>query len=127
MQRRSLSSVRIFYPKYDRTYILKILSERLKILDAQLEIIRAVLFGSYATGRYTVASDIDLLIVYKGKTRPDVYPLVKRRLDIPRLEPHLYSEVDYKDMEETINKMIEGGIKLLIEDRKSNATGPSPF
>jgi hypothetical protein len=60
-----------------------------------------------------VASDIDLLIVYKGKTRPDVYPLVKRSLDIPRLEPHLYSEVDYKDMKETINKMIEGGIKLL--------------
>lgn len=114
MQRRSSSSVRIFYPKFDKEDVLQILSERLKALEAKLPIIRVALFGSYAKGNYTVGSDVDLLIVYRGETRPDAYTITKRTLDIPRLEPHLYTEEEYKEMEGTISKMVEGGIMLKI-------------
>ncbi len=112
MQRRSLGSVRVFYPKFDREEILRILSERLKALDARLPLIQVVLFGSYATGDYTVASDVDLLIVYKGKPRPDAYAIAKRILDIPRLEPHLYSQAQYEKLKTTIRKMSGAGIVL---------------
>jgi predicted nucleotidyltransferase len=110
---KSSSSVRVFYPKFDQAYLLKILSERLKILEEKLQLIRVVLFGSYATGNYTVGSDVDLLIIYKGETRPDAYAITKRSLDIARLEPHLYSEVEYRKMKGTIHRMEEGGIVLI--------------
>jgi len=112
MQRRSLGSVRIFYPEFDREEILRILSERLGALDAKLPLIRVVLFGSYARGNYTVASDVDLLIVYRGKPRPDAYAMTKRILGIPRLEPHLYSQAEYEKMKGTISRMSEAGIVL---------------
>ncbi|MBI5955596.1 MAG: nucleotidyltransferase domain-containing protein [Chloroflexi bacterium] len=113
MQRRSLSSVRIFYPEFDREKLLQILSERLKELEARLPLIRVVLFGSYAHGNYTVGSDVDLLIIYSGEARADAYAMAKRILDIPRLEPHLYTKKEYKKMKGIISKMSEGGIVLL--------------
>ncbi len=119
MQRRSLSSVRIFYPEFDREKLLQILSERLKELEAKLSLVRVVLFGSYAHGNYTVGSDVDLLIIYSGEARADAYAIAKRILDIPRLEPHLYTEKEYKKMKGTISKMSEGGIVLLSRAKGS--------
>lgn len=113
MQRRSSSSVRIFYPEFDKEGVLRILTERLKSLEAKLPLVRVVLFGSYAKGNYTVGSDVDLLIVYRGEARADAYALTKEILDIPRLEPHLYAEKEYQRMKETISQMSEGGIVLL--------------
>lgn len=112
MQRRSLGSVRVFYPEFDREEILRILSERIRALDGRLPLIRVVLFGSYVRGNYTVASDVDLLIVYKGKPRPDAYAIAKRVLDIPRLEPHPYSQAQYERMKRVISRMSEGGVVL---------------
>lgn len=113
MPRGSSTSVRIFYPEFDLAYLLQILSERLKILEENLQLLRVVLFGSYARGNYTVGSDVDLLIVYKGETRGDAYAITKKTLSIPRLEPHLYSEEEYGKMERTIEKMSGHGILLL--------------
>ncbi len=73
---------------------------------------RAVLFGSYAKRRHTIASDIDLLIVYAGRRRDDAYALVKRTLKICRLEPHVCAEEDYPRMETTVERMIRGGIPV---------------
>jgi len=70
------------------------------------------LFGSYAKGNYTVASDIDILVVYKGKERRDAYATVKRILDIPYLEPHLYTKREYKETKETIDRMTKDSILL---------------
>ncbi len=78
--------------------------------------LRVVLFGSYAKKNFTVGSDVDLLIVCKGKKRVDAYGITKRILDIPQLEPHLYSEDEYKEMEGIINKMSQGGILILFEE-----------
>jgi len=112
---RSSTSVRVFYPKFDQGYLLRILPERLKILQRELHLLRVVLFGSYAKGNFTVGSDVDLLIVYKGGKRADAYAVAKRTLNIPQLEPHLYSEDEYKEMEGIINKMSDGGILILSE------------
>jgi predicted nucleotidyltransferase len=71
-----------------------------------------VLFGSYARGNYTVASDIDLLVVYGGEKRDDAFAITRKAIAIPGLEPHLYTEEEHSQLKATINKMIEGGIVL---------------
>src|SRR5262249_22355920 len=88
MPRKSTSSVRISYPPFDTAWLVRTLGERIDRLASVLPLRRVVLFGSYAKGTYTVASDVDLLVVYQGEPRPDAYALVKRTLGIPRLEPH---------------------------------------
>ncbi len=50
-----------------------------KALQAMLPVTRIVLFGSYARGRHTIASDIDLLVTYSGPKRDDACGLVWRR------------------------------------------------
>ncbi len=113
MPSRSSTFVQVFYPKLSQAEVITRLREGLKELRKQFPIARAVLFGSYAKGNYTVGSDIDLMIVYEGEARPDAYALVKKILDLPRLEPHLYTKTEYERLGETLRKMTEGGIVLV--------------
>jgi len=113
MQRKSLSSVRVFYPDNNREETISRIQQALVILQEKLSLKLVVLFGSYAKGNFTVASDIDLLIVYRGEQRQDAYVICKKTLAIPRLEPHVYSEEEYEQMEQTIERMIKDGVMLL--------------
>ncbi len=113
MRKKSTSSVQIFYPHFDTPWLIRALRERISGLDEQLPLRRVVLFGSYAKGTYTVGSDIDLLVVYRGEPRPDAYALVKRTLNIPRLEPHLYTEAECEAVASTIARMVETGVEIL--------------
>jgi predicted nucleotidyltransferase len=61
-------------------------------LAAELPLRQVVLFGSYARGTFTVASDVDLLVIYRGDPRADAHAVTRRTLDLPRLQPHLYTE-----------------------------------
>lgn len=112
MQKESSSSVRIFYPRFDREGLIQKLEEKLKDLARELPLSSVVLFGSYAQGNYTVASDVDVLVVYGGKKRKDAFSAVKKTLDIPLLEPHVYSEEEYEGLKEVIERMISGGVVL---------------
>ena len=113
MPTRSSSSVRVFYPRFDKAALVQLLQERLRLLDPVLPLQQVVLFGSYATGRHTVASDIDVLIVYRGKPRADAYALTRQILDIRGLEPHVYTEHEYEAASATVERMIAGGDVLL--------------
>ncbi len=110
---RSSSSARVFYPKLDKAALFEALRQRLPRLGAVLPLRRVVLFGSWAKGRQTVASDVDLLIVYRGEPRADAYSLARTTLDIPRLEPHLYTEAEYQAAGATVGRMVDGGVVLL--------------
>ena len=118
MLKESSSSVRIFYPPLSCDDLLEILRQRMQVLREKLPVKRAVLFGSYAKRRHTIASDIDLLIVYAGKPRKDAYALVKRTLNIRRLEPHVYAEGEYLQVETTAKRMIRGGISVEFDNEK---------
>ena len=76
MLKGSSSSVRIFYPRFDREELIHNVKEKIGKLSGKLPISLVVLFGSYAQGNYTVASDVDLLIVYRGKERKDAFATV---------------------------------------------------
>lgn len=112
MRRESSGSVRIFYPKLNREDFIQELKRKIENLQAKFPVSSVVLFGSYASGNYTVASDVDILVVYKGKERKNAFATVKKTLDIPLLEPHVYSEAEYEKRRETLHRMIKDGITL---------------
>lgn len=104
--------MKVFYPEFDQAKLLRILKERVKSLNKELPLVKVILFGSYSKGNYTFGSDIDLLVIYKGEPSPDAYAITKKCLSIPRLEPHLYSEIECEKLKEMIHKMSEGGILI---------------
>jgi predicted nucleotidyltransferase len=110
MQHRSSSSVKVFYPPWTREALLVRLREGVMALQEVLPLVRVVLFGSYARGRQTVASDIDLLVLYAGAVRGDAYVLVRRTLDLRHLEPHVYAEEEAAQVSTTLERMIQDGI-----------------
>lgn len=112
MPKKSSSSVRVFYPKFDTKWVVKTLKEHLPELQRLLPVKQVVLFGSYAKGNYTVASDVDVLVIYEGQAREDAYNLVWDAFPIPRLEPHVYSEEEYHQLKSTIDRMKAGGIVI---------------
>ena len=112
MQKKSSTSVRVFYPRFNKEEVTNLIKERLDKLKAELPVSFIVLFGSFAKGNYTTASDIDLLVVYKGEKREDAFAKIKKTINIYGIEPHVYTESEYKRMREDIRKMIKGGIIL---------------
>jgi predicted nucleotidyltransferase len=122
MPRRSSSSVRVFYPPFNREQLLVLLRRRINELQRALPLRRVVLFGSYAKAKHTVASDIDLLVVYGGEPQDDAYALVKRILNIRRLEPHVYTEEEYAQMATTWERMLEDSIPLEWERQPRTLT-----
>jgi predicted nucleotidyltransferase len=119
MQNKSFSSVKVFYPPFNREELSALLRQRIPALQGQLPLKRVVLFGSYAKGKQTVASDIDLLVVYSGRPRADAYALVKRALKIRRLEPHVYAEEEYEQARVILERMIRDGISIAPGEQRS--------
>ncbi len=112
MPKGSSSSVRVYYPQFDRQQLIQKLKEDLETLKEKLPLLLVILFGSYAKGNYTVASDVDLLVVYAGRERKDAFATVKKTIPIRRLEPHVYSESEYEAAKETIANMTKDGVVL---------------
>ena len=99
MLRKSSNSVRIYYPEFSRDKLIKRIREKVASLRKKLPIKAIVLFGSYAEGRYTAASDIDLLIIYKDPRREDAYHVCWDELDIPQLQLHIYTLSEFRRLE----------------------------
>ncbi|MGB9677076.1 MAG: nucleotidyltransferase domain-containing protein [Candidatus Ratteibacteria bacterium] len=60
-----MNSVKFYYPKYD-------VKEGALNLKETFKIKKIVLFGSYAKGNFTGRSDVDLLVIYKGRKKKDI-------------------------------------------------------
>jgi predicted nucleotidyltransferase len=109
----SSGSVRISYPPASRAQLVALLRDRLPALAAVLPLKRAVLFGSWAKGRATAFSDVDLLVVYGGPPRDNAYKTVRRSLSLRGLEPHVYAEAEAAGLQPTLDRMIRDGIDLM--------------
>jgi predicted nucleotidyltransferase len=105
--------VKVFYPIFDRAELVATLRERLPALAEALPLTQVVLFGSWAKGRATAFSDIDLLVVYADPPRDDAYKIVRQHLRLRGLEPHVYSQGQATDLQSTIARMVQDGIRLL--------------
>jgi len=105
--------VKVFSPPFDLPTLLRLLDVRVKELAKKLPLRRVVLFGSWAKGRATAFSDIDLLVIYADPPREDAYKVVRRTIDLRGLEAHVYAESEARQIEKTLKRMTEGGIVLL--------------
>jgi predicted nucleotidyltransferase len=116
MPKKSSSSVKVFWPRFSREEVVARLRAKLPALAEALPLIKVVLFGSYARGNFTVASDIDLLVIYQGEENPAAFALCKNMLDLPGLEPHLFSEKECLNQHATLERMMRGGIVLFPKE-----------
>lgn len=105
-------SVRIFYPDFTREQLIEKLRARMPELAKKLPIKSVSLFGSWAKGNATVASDIDLLIVYSGRKRGDAFAIAKTTIAIPGTEPHVYSEREAAKMDQVISQMLKESVEI---------------
>ncbi len=121
MPKTSSGSVRIFYPRYSRDEIIQHVRERMAALQAKLPVVRVVLFGSYATGRQTAFSDIDMLVVYAGAPRSDAFALVKKTIELYGLEPHVYTRAEAEAMAPTVQRMTRDGIVVFDAEYDTEA------
>lgn len=120
MPNRSSGSVKVFYPRLSREQVIDRLRAAVEDLGPAMPLCEVVLFGSYAAGRHTVASDVDVLIVYKGEPRPDAFALAKRVLAVPGLEPHVYAEGEAERLSDTLERMTRGGVRIYPPEGKGN-------
>jgi predicted nucleotidyltransferase len=90
-----MARVRVTYPALNRVEVVERLRKACISLERKLPISRIVLFGSYAQDRYTAGSDIDIIVVYKGRERDDAYKIIVDEVKLPRLEPRVYTEEEF--------------------------------
>ena len=64
----------------------------------ELPIKLVVLFGSYAAGRYTVASDVDVFAVIEGKYKEEAFHKIREGLGLDNLQLHLYTVEEYEKL-----------------------------
>ncbi|MFN0070233.1 MAG: nucleotidyltransferase family protein [Chloroflexota bacterium] len=104
--------MKVSYPPFSQQQLVERLREQLPTLAARLPLVRAVLFGSWAKGRATAFSDIDVLIVYADPHRDDAYKIVRQCFGLRGLEPHVYSESQAMGISPTLDRMTRDGIDL---------------
>jgi uncharacterized protein len=112
MEKRSSSSVRVTYPRFSRDELVLQLQDGAESLARELPLNRVMLFGSWATGRATAFSDIDVLVIYEGPARSDSFELVRRHIPVRGLEPHVYTVVEARRMETLLERMARGGVPI---------------
>lgn len=112
--------MRIYYPEYTREEVISRIRSSVPKIRSHLPIRLVALFGSYAQRRHTAASDVDILIVYDDPKREDAHKLVIDTIDVPRLEPHIYTTSEYERMKDsTLSKEVtRRGVIIWAKDRK---------
>ncbi len=95
MQKRSYGSVKVFSAP-SRDEVIAQIRASLPRLEAVLPIHAVYLFGSYALGNYGPGSDVDILVVYRGRSREDAYSLAWEALEVPSLQLHIYTHAEFE-------------------------------
>lgn len=112
MRIESSGSAKVYYPARSREEIVHRLCERGRYLVDRIGLLRLVLFGSYARGDETAASDVDVLVVYDGPKRPDDYAVVRDALDVRGLQLHVYTGAEAAANADVIERMTSDGIEI---------------
>lgn len=122
MREPSWTSVRVTFPALNCEQVIGRIRAALPDLTLQLPVRRVVLFGSYARGRHTAYSDIDLLVVYDDPPVPDAFQRVRRAIPLRALEPHVYSRSEAEQVAAVLERMTRDGVVLMDETSRDGAT-----
>lgn len=117
-----MARVKVTYPSLTKMEVVESLKKASANLEKKLPLAIVILFGSFARDRYTAGSDIDLLVVYKGPERADAFKVVMDEVRLPRLEPRIYTEEQFKGLLAGSPKfaevLTEEGITILTDGEK---------
>lgn len=125
MHEPSWTSVRVTFPPLNREQVMARIRNALPDLARQLPVRQVVLFGSYARGRYTAYSDIDLLVIYDDPPMADAFQRVRRAIPLRALEPHVYSRSEAQRVATVLKRMTREGVVFLDLDG-DGVLGPAP-
>jgi uncharacterized protein len=101
----------------DKKGAIKTLKSYLSFLcENNIDVREAYLFGSYAKGVFDENSDIDVAVVIgnlKNRFDMQVKLMVLRRKDESIIEPHPFSEEDFRSLYPFAEEIKRTGIKLV--------------
>jgi len=103
--------------KYKKIIYQKI-KDYIKVLRGNgFDIWRVYLYGSYATGRFTSNSDIDLAIFLNNDDidgfKEDAHLMkLTRKVDL-RIEPHSFARVDFDETDPFVREIITKGKRVV--------------
>ena len=117
MLKKYSGSVKVFFPKFSKEEVIKEIEKCIMKLREKLGLESAILFGSYARENYTVASDIDILVIFDDEkvSEDKVYKCLMKSIQLPRVELHLIPKKDLKTYEASkwMKTIEREGIKIL--------------
>jgi len=101
----------------DKRDALDIALKYANVVKSKYDIVKIILFGSYAKDNYNDDSDIDIAVVLK-----DYNNLIDIQLDLMRLrrkidsriEPHPFREKDFEITNPIVNKIIKFGQDIKV-------------
>ncbi len=101
----------------DKKTALKLARDYVRFIGSHnyYKIKEAFLFGSYAKGRFSDDSDIDIALVLEGykDTVAELSNLMRLRRNFDlRIEPHPIAQKDFKD-DNPLSREIKKGLKIL--------------
>jgi uncharacterized protein len=99
----------------DRKDALNIANEYAEALNKKYNLIKVILFGSYAKGNFHEESDIDIAVVLKDfnniiEMQVELMRL-RRKID-SRIEPHPFRESDFNISNPIVNEIIKYGQEI---------------
>ena len=101
----------------DKTDALTIAQQYAGVLKDNFDLVKVILFGSYARGNYTDDSDIDIAVVlYDYNNLLDIQlelMRVRRRID-SRIEPHPFREKDFNISNPLVNEIVKYGKEISL-------------
>jgi len=99
----------------DRGNILEITEKYAHEVGLKYEIVKFILFGSYAKGNYTENSDIDIAIIFNDYNNLLEMQLdlmrIRRKID-SRIEPHPFRAKDFNISNPLVNEILKYGLEL---------------
>ena len=101
----------------DQTDALKIAQRYANVVNANYNIIRIILFGSYPKGNYNADSDIDIAVVFKdyGNMLDMQLELMRLRRKIDsRIEPHPFRESKFEQSNPLVSEILKYGQEIKI-------------
>ncbi|TBH17549.1 nucleotidyltransferase domain-containing protein [Thermus thermamylovorans] len=108
-----MPSVRVFFPPWTKEEVLRRLKKGLALLETEVPLRRAYLFGSWAKGRALPGSDVDLLLIYQGPGREDLHRLARKAFGGLPVELHAYTEEEAEALKPLLERMLAQAIPLL--------------
>ncbi|MEM1580962.1 MAG: nucleotidyltransferase domain-containing protein [Candidatus Bathyarchaeia archaeon] len=109
--------MKVFFPKVNREDVVKEVSRCITEFREKLGLESIILFGSYAKDKYTVASDIDLLIIFDDQKSGEdqVYKSLMRNIKLPRVELHMIPKRNLEAFRDSkwMKTIEREGIKIL--------------